>query len=116
MLQLRGPSRVSSICLARHEAMFLIREATELSHPEIVRKLGRTDHTSSMFACRKIQARIDEDPAYGDQLRSIAMISLAAQRETVRRDVAWLTQELAARKARLRTLQRTRSLDAKKAA
>ncbi len=58
-----GPRRTKKIALARQQAMFLAREATEASLPQIGAALGGRDHTTVMHGCNKIaeQLEIDED-------------------------------------------------------
>jgi chromosomal replication initiator protein len=69
MVQVRSPSRVASVTRARHEAMWVLREETDMSLPEIAGELGRADHTTAIYAIRKIQAIVDADPAYGKRLK-----------------------------------------------
>ena len=53
--QLKGKKRVKSIALPRQIAMYLCRELTECSFPEIAEKFGGKDHTTVMYAWRKIK-------------------------------------------------------------
>lgn len=53
--QLKGKKRVKSIALPRQIAMYLCRELTECSFPEIGEKFGGKDHTTIMHAWRKIK-------------------------------------------------------------
>ncbi|MDR1078513.1 MAG: chromosomal replication initiator protein DnaA [Propionibacteriaceae bacterium] len=58
---LKGPSRSTSVALARQIAMYLCRELTELSLPKIGAQFDR-DHTTVMHAYRKISDLIQADP------------------------------------------------------
>jgi chromosomal replication initiator protein len=58
-----SPSRVAPIARARQLAMYLTRELTELSLPEIAAAFNRRDHTTVMHAIRKVEARALEDAA-----------------------------------------------------
>jgi chromosomal replication initiator protein len=70
---LLSPSRVAPIARARQLAMYLTRELTELSLPEIAAAFNRRDHTTVIHAIRKVDARALEDAALArtiEQLRS----------------------------------------------
>jgi hypothetical protein len=97
---LRGPSRVARITTARHEAMWLIREATDLSYPDIGRMFGGRDHTTVINAYRKIQALVDLDPSYGDDLRRAATATQGGL------ELQRLQQRAAALQAQATSLQR----------
>ncbi|MDR1213643.1 MAG: chromosomal replication initiator protein DnaA [Propionibacteriaceae bacterium] len=58
--ELKGPSRSTSVALARQIAMYLCRELTELSLPKIGAQFDR-DHTTVMHAYRKISDLILTD-------------------------------------------------------
>jgi chromosomal replication initiator protein len=57
--ELCGPRRDSSLCRARHIAMYLCRELTDLSLPRIGRQFDR-DHTTVMHGERKIRQEIKD--------------------------------------------------------
>ena len=59
--QVIGVSRRRSLVDARQIAMYITRNLTELSYPEIGRGFGDRDHTTVMHAFRKIQSQISED-------------------------------------------------------
>lgn len=56
-----GTDRSSNISLARHISMYIIRELTELSYPNIGAYFGK-DHTSVIYACRKMRESTNKDP------------------------------------------------------
>lgn len=58
---LRGTRRLKQIVRPRHVAMFLIREHTELSFPDIGRVFGNRDHATVQHAVKKIRAQITRD-------------------------------------------------------
>jgi len=58
---LKGGKRIKSIVLPRQIAMFLSRELTNLSFPEIGEKFGGKDHTTIMHAWRKIAKQREKE-------------------------------------------------------
>lgn len=69
--RLRGPLRTSLFVVPRHEAMWILREATELSYPAIGRLFGGRDHSTVIAACRKVEARMLVRPSYREELLSL---------------------------------------------
>jgi chromosomal replication initiator protein len=57
--ELKSPRRTRTIAFPRQVAMFLCRELTENSLPEIGRHFGGKDHTTVLHACGKV-ARLEE--------------------------------------------------------
>jgi chromosomal replication initiator protein len=53
--ELLGQSRRRPIANARQVAMYIVRELTELSYPEIGREFGDRDHTTVIHAVQRIQ-------------------------------------------------------------
>jgi chromosomal replication initiator protein len=51
---LTGNSRVAQIAIARQVAMYICREQTNLSLPKIGQLFGNRDHTTVMYAFKKI--------------------------------------------------------------
>jgi chromosomal replication initiator protein len=61
--QLLGRNRSKKFSQPRHLALYLCREMTDLSFPDIAQKFGGKDHTSVIYACRKIKKLVDDDPS-----------------------------------------------------
>jgi chromosomal replication initiator protein len=59
------------VALPRQVAMFLIREETESSLPEIGEILGGRDHTTVMYGCDKIGDLIETDDGLRRQVKAI---------------------------------------------
>lgn len=59
---LKGPRRHKGISRPRMIAMFLARELTGSSFPEIGLRFGGKDHSTVINACKRITALSDEDP------------------------------------------------------
>lgn len=53
-----GPSRLKSVSWARHEAVWRIRQQTNLSLPQIGRILGGRDHTTALHSERRYAAKL----------------------------------------------------------
>ncbi|MDP3763589.1 MAG: chromosomal replication initiator protein DnaA [bacterium] len=54
-------SRKKEVVKPRQVAMFLLREETKLSFPEIGQKLGGRDHSTVIHACEKIRGEVSVD-------------------------------------------------------
>ncbi len=67
----RGKGRRQELVVPRQVAMFLIRELTTHSYPEIGDYFSGRDHSTVMYAVQKIQALLDED---GDVPRAVRTI------------------------------------------
>jgi chromosomal replication initiator protein len=58
---LQGRSRSQAIARPRQIAMYLIREETGASLPQIGAELGGRDHTTILYGCERIADLIEED-------------------------------------------------------
>ena len=58
---LRGKRRTRAIALPRQIAMYLSRDLTACSFPDIGSKIGGRDHSTVMYACSKIADAIPSD-------------------------------------------------------
>ncbi|MDD4278396.1 MAG: chromosomal replication initiator protein DnaA [Candidatus Sumerlaeales bacterium] len=56
-----GNSRIKRIAAARHIAQYIIREYAGMPFPKIAEKFGGRDHTSVIYACRKIAKEMETD-------------------------------------------------------
>jgi chromosomal replication initiator protein len=64
---LKGPKRHRAVSHPRLIAMYLARQLTKMSYPEIGSRFGGKDHSTVISAVRKIEKKLAEDPS----LRSI---------------------------------------------
>ncbi|OKL54318.1 chromosomal replication initiation protein DnaA [Bowdeniella nasicola] len=69
---LRSPDRTRTIVTARQIAMYLCRELTDLSLPNIGEAFGK-DHTTVMHAVKKITAQLAEKPNIYQQVKDLTM-------------------------------------------
>lgn len=68
---LYGSSRSQSVATARQIAMYLCRERTNLSLPKIGQLFGNRDHTTVMYACKKIAQLMKERRSIFNQVSEI---------------------------------------------
>ncbi len=69
--ELTGPSRGRHLVMARQIAMYLCRELTALSLPKIGAEFGNRDHTTVMYADRKINTLLAERRAVFNQVSEL---------------------------------------------
>lgn len=69
--ELTGPSRGRHLVMARQIAMYLCRELTEDSLPKIGKHFGGRDHTTVMYAERKINQLLAERRAVFNQVSEL---------------------------------------------
>ncbi len=67
--ELRSAQRSHRIAQPRHIAMYLLREETDASLPQIGAELGGRDHTTVLYGYERIRARLEHD----DQLKREVM-------------------------------------------
>ena len=71
MEEIVGPKRNRAVALARQVAMYLVRELTPMSLPQIGRELGDRDHTTVLYGIEKIAALFEKDDALRRQVLEI---------------------------------------------
>ncbi len=69
--QLIGGSRRRPLVDARQIAMYVTRNMTELSFPDIGKAFGNRDHTTVMHAVRKIEAHMGERRQIFDKVQEL---------------------------------------------
>jgi chromosomal replication initiator protein len=69
--KLTGRSRTRTVALPRQVAMFIARQETEASLPQIGEVLGGRDHTTVMHGCDKIANLVERDEMLRRQIVSI---------------------------------------------
>ncbi|HEV2562871.1 MAG TPA: chromosomal replication initiator protein DnaA [Rhizomicrobium sp.] len=63
-----SPQRTRRVARPRQVAMYLARELTMRSLPEIGKRFGGRDHTTVLHACRRIAALCAEDPLFKQEV------------------------------------------------
>jgi len=69
--ELIGSSRAATPLRARQVAIFLTRDLTDLSLPQIGRLYGGRDHTTVLNSLRRVEAGLDEDPELAEKIREL---------------------------------------------
>ena len=66
-----GPKRDKSIARPRQIAMYMMREETQVSLPEVGRILGGRDHTTVMYGCDKISKELEHNTELQQEIASV---------------------------------------------
>lgn len=69
--ELVGSSRAATPLRARQVAIFLTRDLTDLSLPQIGRLYGGRDHTTVINSLRRVEASLDEDAELAEKVREL---------------------------------------------
>jgi chromosomal replication initiator protein len=69
--ELVGSSRAATPLRARQVAIFLTRDLTDLSLPQIGRLYGGRDHTTVINSLRRVEASLDEDVELAEKVREL---------------------------------------------
>jgi chromosomal replication initiator protein len=68
---LRGRSRSRSVARPRQIAMYLIRQETSMSLPQIGAELGGRDHTTILYGCERIADLIEKDANFRREVMAL---------------------------------------------
>ena len=74
MDRLTGSGKTRTVAHARQLAMYLCRELTDLSLPKIGQEFGGKDHTTVMYANRKIRKEMTENRETYDEIQELTQI------------------------------------------
>jgi chromosomal replication initiator protein len=69
--ELVGSSRAATPLRARQVAIFLTRDLTDLSLPQIGRLYGGRDHTTVLNSLRRVEASLEEDSELAEKVREL---------------------------------------------
>jgi chromosomal replication initiator protein len=69
--ELVGSSRAATPLRARQVAIFLTRDLTDLSLPQIGRLYGGRDHTTVLNSLRRVEACLGDDPELAEKVREL---------------------------------------------
>jgi len=68
---LEGPSKMQAYVYPRQIAMYLCRTLTRKSFPQIGRAFGKRDHTTVLYAFRRIKKSLEEDTRLADDIARV---------------------------------------------
>jgi chromosomal replication initiator protein len=68
---LTGHDRATAAVRARQVAIYLTRERTDLSLPQIGRAFGGRDHSTVLSSIRRVEGRLSSDPELGERLHQL---------------------------------------------
>lgn len=71
VVDLRSQRRSLEVITARHVGIYLAREMTELSLPQIGGVFGDRDHTTILHAVKRIRARMKIEPGLAGDIRHL---------------------------------------------
>jgi chromosomal replication initiator protein len=69
--ELISPSRAATPMRARQVAIYLTRELTDLSLPQIGRLYGGRDHSTVLNSVRRVEAGLENDEALAESVREL---------------------------------------------
>ncbi len=70
-VDLKSSSRKASLTQPRHVAMYLTRELTSLSFPDIGQRFGGKNHATVMHGCDNVRNRMHADPQFAAVLNAL---------------------------------------------
>lgn len=74
--EIKGKRRTSYVALARQVVMYILRSQLDLPLERVAREVNRTDHTTVLHACEKIEKLKSTDQRFKDKLnKSIKTLS-----------------------------------------
>ncbi len=73
---LEGPSKMQAFVYPRQVAMYLCRTMTRKSFPQIGRAFGKRDHTTVLYAFRRIEKALPADPRMADDIARVESVIL----------------------------------------
>ena len=69
--ELIGKRRTKRVAIPRQIAMYLCREHTDASLPQIGAAMGGRDHTTILYGCEKVKKNIESDPSLRQEVVAI---------------------------------------------
>lgn len=71
ILEIKSPKKNKNLVVARQVSMFLAREMTSASFPDIGEKIGSRDHSTVIYAHNKIKKMLETDASLRESVKKI---------------------------------------------
>ena len=68
---IKGNKRVETIAFARQTAMYIMREITDMSLPEIGQEFNGKDHSTVHHSIKKIEQKLASNPMFRDRVQQV---------------------------------------------
>ena len=69
--EIKGNKRVESIAFARQVSMYIMREITDMSLPDIGQEFNGKDHSTVHHSIKKIEQKLATNPVFKDRVQQI---------------------------------------------
>ncbi|MDQ6994908.1 MAG: chromosomal replication initiator protein DnaA, partial [Mariprofundaceae bacterium] len=69
--EMRSTKRSRNLAFPRQVAMYISKKLTQLSLPQIGIEFGNRDHTTILYACRKLEKRCQNDLVFQDEVEQL---------------------------------------------
>ena len=76
---MRGRSRARAVSMARQVAMYMAREGTKTSLPEIGKELGGRTHSTVLYSCKRVTDKLRSDRILRSQVTAVKKAIQAQQ-------------------------------------
>ena len=73
MKDLNSEKRSASVAKARQIAMYLVREMTDISFPEVGKYFGGKHYSTVMHACKKVEGEMEKDASFRNMIEGIKL-------------------------------------------
>lgn len=73
--EILGPDRHKICSHPRQDAMFLLRQKTNLSTQNVAKRLNRTDHSTAIEATHVVERRLIKNPLYQNRINKAASLA-----------------------------------------
>jgi chromosomal replication initiator protein len=71
LAQLKSKNNSPKVAFPRQIAMYISKELTKVSLPEIGKKFGGKHHTTVLYSLRKIEKMRHEDPEFNKEINTL---------------------------------------------